>query len=67
MNMDINLFRSVLSVVVFAAFLCIVMWAWSARRRSDFEVAARLPLDDDGVEMTSEPFVVQSRKGTGNE
>lgn len=67
MNMDINLFRSILSVVVFAAFLCIVMWAWSARRRSDFEVAARLPLDDDSVEMTSGPFAAQSRNGAGNE
>ena len=25
-------------------------WAWSPRRRRDFEEAARLPLDDDRTE-----------------
>ncbi len=25
-------------------------WAWSPRRRHDFEEAARLPLEDDAVE-----------------
>jgi len=28
-------------------FVGIVAWAWSARRRKDFEEAARLPLEDD--------------------
>lgn len=28
-------------------FLGIVVWAYSGRRRRDFEEAARLPLDDD--------------------
>lgn len=45
--MDIGLFRSVITVVLFAAFLGIVAWAWSARRREDFEVAARLAVDDE--------------------
>jgi cytochrome c oxidase cbb3-type subunit 4 len=45
--MDMNLLRSLLTAVMFAVFIGIVLWAWSARRRTDFEAAARLPLDDD--------------------
>ena len=42
--MDINLVRSILTAVMFAVFMGIVLWAWSGRRKSDFEAAARLPL-----------------------
>ena len=30
-----------------AVFIGIVLWAWSGKRREDFEAAARVPLDDD--------------------
>ena len=49
--MDINLVRSILTAVMFAVFMGIVLWAWSGRRKSDFEAAARLPLDDDQAEQ----------------
>ena len=45
--MDIGLFRSIITVVLFAAFLGIVAWAWSGRRSRDFEIAARLAVDDE--------------------
>ena len=45
--MDINLVRSLITALLFIVFIGIVLWAWSARRRTDFEAAARLPLDDD--------------------
>ncbi len=45
--MDIGLFRSIMTVVLFAAFIGIVVWAWSSRRSEDFEAAARLALNDD--------------------
>ena len=44
--MDINLIRSLLTVLLFIAFIGIVMWAWSKGKREDFEAAARLPLED---------------------
>jgi len=40
-----------LTAVMFAVFMGIVLWAWSGRRKSDFEAAARLPLDDDQAEQ----------------
>jgi len=48
--MDINLIRSLLTVLLFIAFIGIVMWAWSKGKREDFEAAARLPLEDDLAE-----------------
>lgn len=49
--MDVNLIRSILTAVLFVVFLGIVFWAWSGRRKADFEAAARLPLDDDHAEQ----------------
>jgi len=46
--MDLNIIRSVITVAALVTFLAIVAWAWSSRRRADFEAAARLPLDEEG-------------------
>ncbi len=32
-------------------FLAIILWAFSRRRKSDFEQASHLPLEDDESEM----------------
>jgi cytochrome c oxidase cbb3-type subunit 4 len=45
--MDINTLRSIITVVAFAAFIGIVLWAYSDRTKAAFEEAARLPFDDD--------------------
>jgi cytochrome c oxidase cbb3-type subunit 4 len=44
--MDIGLFRGVLTVILFLAFIGMWIWAWSSKRQSDFEQAANLPLED---------------------
>lgn len=41
--MDYATFASALTVVAFATFIGIVIWAYSRKRRTDFEAAARLP------------------------
>lgn len=38
---------SIMTVVMMAVFIGIVLWAWSGKRRADFEAAARVPLEDD--------------------
>lgn len=48
--MDIEIFRSIMTVVSMGTFLGIVGWAWSSSRRGQFDAAARLPLDDDAYE-----------------
>ena len=45
--MDINDLRSIFTVLAFALFIGIVWWAYSDRRKSTYEAAAMLPLDDD--------------------
>ena len=45
--MDINLLRSIVTVVAFIVFIGIVIWAWSRRNQARFEEAARLPFEQD--------------------
>ena len=47
MEWNMNLMREAVTLVSFAAFLGIVIWAWSGRRKSQFDAAARIPLDED--------------------
>ncbi|MGA8056253.1 MAG: CcoQ/FixQ family Cbb3-type cytochrome c oxidase assembly chaperone [Burkholderiales bacterium] len=48
-----NDLRAVLTVVMFVAFLAIVFWAYSARRKSAFDAAARSILEEhDGLNKT---------------
>ena len=44
---DINMLRSIVTVVALVVFVGIVVWAWSARNRTRFEEAARLPFEND--------------------
>ena len=45
--MDINDFRGILTAIIFFAFVGIWVWAWSSRRKADFEASAALPLEED--------------------
>ena len=45
--MDINDLRAGFTVLTFLLFVGIVWWAYSDRRKNDFDAAARIPLDDD--------------------
>ena len=45
--MDINELRSLVTVLAFMTFVGIVAWAYSGRRRSAFDEAARLPFTED--------------------
>jgi cytochrome c oxidase cbb3-type subunit 4 len=58
--MDINLARSVVTVLLLAVFIGIVLWAYSGKRKQAFDAAARLPLDE---EAGPAPFVGSDRPG----
>lgn len=45
--MDIGTLRGILTAILLVLFIGIVIWSYSRQRRSDFDKAARLPLDDD--------------------
>jgi cytochrome c oxidase cbb3-type subunit 4 len=52
--MDVNDARAVVTVLSLILFLGIVIWAWSGRRRSGFDEAARLPFADADSEPAGE-------------
>jgi cytochrome c oxidase cbb3-type subunit 4 len=45
--MDINTLRIVVTLITFAAFIGIVIWAWSRRNQASFDEAAQLPFRQD--------------------
>ena len=46
---DYSTFSSVMTVVMLVVFLGIVAWAYSGKRRAQFDEAARVPFDDDAT------------------
>jgi cytochrome c oxidase cbb3-type subunit 4 len=44
--MDAGTLSGIVTAILLIAFVCIVAWAYGARRKRDFEAAARQPLDD---------------------
>jgi len=48
------------TVFVAAVFLGVVVWAWSRKRKPEFDEAARIPLEDDD-DVTD----VNGEKGNG--
>lgn len=45
--MDINDLRSIATVLLFVAFIAIVVWAYSGKRKQAFDEAASLAVGDD--------------------
>ena len=53
--MDAGILHGIWTAAMLAVFAAIVAWAWSGRRKRDFDEAARLPLDGDDDATESEP------------
>ncbi len=64
MTMDMEWMRSMMTVMAFATFIGIVLWAWSSRKKGDFEWAARSVLEDDET-ATAAPSI--NTRGCGHE
>lgn len=47
--MDLGTLRGLITLVLMLVFIGIVIWAWSSKRKKDFEEAARLPLEEDSA------------------
>jgi len=47
MDIDINILRSIATLLSFATFIGIMVWAYSKRRSNDFSEAANLPFEQD--------------------
>ena len=60
--MDAGFLHGIWTAALLAVFAAIVVWAWSGRRKRDFEEASRLPLDEDTAGAT-EPRHEDARDG----
>ena len=60
--MDAGFLHGIWTAALLAVFAAIVVWAWSGRRKRDFEEASRLPLDEDAADAT-EPRHEDARHG----
>jgi cytochrome c oxidase cbb3-type subunit 4 len=47
--MDVNDLRIAVTVLSFACFVGIVVWAWARRNQPAFDEAARIPFLNDGM------------------
>ena len=50
--MDAAFLHGAWTAALLAVFAAIVVWAWSGRRKRDFEEAARIPLEEDTEDAT---------------
>lgn len=51
--MDINTLRGIFTALALIAFIGVVIWAWSSKRKSAFDEAAALPFADDEIDEKS--------------
>jgi cytochrome c oxidase cbb3-type subunit 4 len=45
--MDAGTVRGLVTLVLMLAFIGLVAWAWSRRRKAHFDEMARMPLEED--------------------
>jgi cytochrome c oxidase cbb3-type subunit 4 len=46
--MDLGTLSGLSTVLLMGTFIGVVIWAWSSKRKPDFDAAARLPLSERG-------------------
>ena len=51
--MDTGTFRGIITGLLIVAFIGITWWAYSKRRKPDFDEAAHLPFADDDDELAN--------------
>ena len=51
--MDLTLIDSILTIVVMLVFIGIVLWAWSGKRKQQFDEAANIPFTEDETAPTA--------------
>ena len=46
-DMDINIFRGIILIVLIISFAGLWAWAWNRKRKTAFDEASMLPLEED--------------------
>ena len=53
--MDAGTWRGIFTVVMMLLFVAICFWAFSSKRKTEFDDAAQLPLEPDGNNVPDSP------------
>jgi cytochrome c oxidase cbb3-type subunit 4 len=53
--MDAGTWRGIFTALMLLLFVAVCIWAYSGRRKADFEEASRLPLEEDEQEDRTRP------------
>ena len=61
--MDIGMIRGIGTAVVFIAFIGVVLWAYSSKRKSSFDEAANLPFADVEAELRETGRMSRNEQG----
>ncbi|MEE4246141.1 MAG: cbb3-type cytochrome c oxidase subunit 3 [Kangiellaceae bacterium] len=63
--MDINMIRGIQTGLLLVLFIGLVIWVYSKRRKSSFEQAAQMPLQeaDDGIDYSRVKHSNNSKQG----
>ena len=56
MNMDVGTIHGIWTIIVMVVFVWIVIWAWSSKRKKEFDDAAMIPFNEDkqGEKLTGQ-------------
>jgi len=65
--MDINILRGAILLILIFAFLGLWIWAWSNKRKSTFNAASKLPLEEDEGEIPQTADPTDKTRDTGRE
>lgn len=57
--MDIDDLRGLLTAILLFSFVALWIWAWSSRRKADFDAQAALPLEEDRAPDRNEQEAVR--------
>jgi cytochrome c oxidase cbb3-type subunit IV len=66
LNLDLNLVRSIVTVLAFVAFIALVLRVWRAANREHYEQAAALPFADEPADSPMQSTNVAVGRGAGN-
>ena len=62
--MDAGILHGLWTAAMIAIFAAVVAWAWSDRRKRDFEEAARLPLAGEAERLPAGEEEAETEQGT---
>jgi len=61
-DVDLNDVRSAFSVIMFFLLAGVYVWAWSKKRKKDFNEAANLPFDEPEYPASTDSTKIKAEK-----